>query len=389
MKILLLASFFPFPLYSGGQVRLYNLLRYLGKKHQITLVCESRGEVTKADWNKVAKYCHKVLTVTRAQQWSISNILKTGFSLYPFLLIGHHNAEIKKIMAEEFKKNHFDLIHVETFYVMHNIPRTKIPIVLTEHNVEWKIYKQWADGFWGIFLKPLLYLDVLKMKFWEQYFWKKAHKVIAVSDLDQKEMERKINNQVELISNGVDCGYFSEVEKKEPKQPVILFVGSFKWVQNRDAVKFLLDKLWPQIKSKISKVKLQVIGNDALKYVKTKDQQVSVEEGVKDIRQVYSKATILLAPIRLGGGTKFKVLESMAAGLPIVTTPKGVEGLGSDTNGILVGETAEELVAKTVNLLNDKIKREEIVHKEKEFVRRNFDWQDISSKLERVYENCS
>lgn len=388
MKILLAASYFPYPLYSGGQVRLYNLLRDLGKKHQITLVCEARGKESVENLAEIKKYCAKIITVVRPRQWSIRNILKTGFSSFPFLLVGHENHQMKNVIHQELVSDHYDLLHVETFYVMHNLPdNINIPVVLVEHNVEWRIYKNWVSGFWFWPLRPLLYLDVLKMRFWEQHFWQQANKLIAVSDLDQKEMEKETQKTVEIISNGVDCAYFGEVKKNEPQDPTIVFVGSFKWMQNRDAALFLLKKLWPKIKKRVTNAKLWIIGNNALKYLKQKDEDLTVEEAVVDIRKVYSGSTLLLAPIRIGGGTKFKILESMASGLPIVTTRKGVEGLGPNTNGILVGETEEELVEKTVVLLQNREMRQNISRKEREFVRQNFDWEEISGKLEKVYEN--
>lgn len=388
MKILLVASYFPYPLYSGGQVRLYNLLRNLGKRHKITLICEVRQKVEESELKELKKYCRQIFTVTRPKQWSIPNILRAGFSSYPFLLVGHRNKQMTDIVNEELKKENYDLVHVETFYVMHNLSdKVTIPIVLAEHNIEWKIYKHWVDGFWCWPLKPLLYLDVLKMFFWERYFWQKANKVVVVSNLDQKEIEKATKKEVVIIPNGVDCDYFGEVTKTEPQKQTVVFVGSFTWMQNRDAVSYLLQKIWPKIAKEVYNAKLWIIGNNALKFIRKKDKNTIIEEDVADIRKVYATSTVLLAPIRLGGGTKFKILESMAAGLPVVTTPKGVEGLGADTNGIRVGETEDELITYTLELLQDKNKRAEISLKEKEFIRKNFDWKDISKKLEKVYEN--
>ncbi|MCL5675834.1 MAG: glycosyltransferase family 4 protein [Patescibacteria group bacterium] len=386
MKILLVASFFPYPLYSGGQVRLFNLLRNLGKKHEITLVCENRGKIIEKDWNAVKKYCRNIYTVNRPAQWSLTNIIKTGLSPYPFLLTGHKNKQMTELIRAELNKEEYDLVHVETFYVMHNLPSgIKIPVVLTEHNTEWKIYKTWTDRFWFMPLRPLFYYDVLKLRFWEEYFWKKADKLLAVSDIDKKEMEKKRKQKVELIPNGVDCDYFSKIAKIEPEAPTVLFVGSFKWLQNRDAVSYLLTKLWPEIKKKVKNSRLWIIGNNSLKFVRQNGDGITIEEGVIDIRKVYSSASLLLAPIRIGGGTKFKILESMAAGLPIVTTSKGVEGLGSDTNGIIVKDAEEELIDKAVCLLKDETARKEISNKEKKFVKKFFDWKDISQKLEDIY----
>lgn len=388
MKILILSSFFPYPLFSGGQVRLYNILRNLGKKHEITLVCEIRRKEDLKYLSHISKFCQKVKTVVRGKQWSIKNILRAGFTVYPFLLAGHTNSKLQEILKEELLTEKYDLLAVETFYVMQNLPKTTIPIILTEYNIEYQVYEAWVKSFWFFLLKPLLYLDILKIKYWEKRFWRKADLVITVSHQDKQTIEEATKKTVEVVPNGVDCDYFAEISKKESKTPTVAFVGSFRWVQNKDAVSYLLNNLWPEIKKNVTNVKLRIVGNRARMYINSiTDGQIEIEDNVSDIRKVYSEATVLLAPLRIGGGTKFKILESMASGLPVVTTPMGVEGLGSNTNGIMIGNDDDELIAKVIELLKNSQKREEISQKEKEFVRRNFDWGDISAKLESVYKS--
>ncbi len=384
MKILLISSFFPYPLYSGGQVRLYNLLRSLGKKHEITLISEIRSDFSHADLKRIEPYCKRIYTVTRPKQWSLSNILKCGFSLLPFLLVGHKNTAMTKIIADKLQTGKFDLIHVETFYVMHNLPKNTLPVILAEHNIEYEVYKKWVDHFKYFFLKPLLYFDVLKLAFWEKYFWKKATKVVVVSQEDQGVVQ-KIAKKTDVVGNGVDTDYFKEIIKHEPKIPTIVFAGSFKWMQNVDAAKYLITSLWPKIKESVADVSLWIVGNNATEYIKSDDNRIVITDSVEDIREVYSKSTLLLAPIRIGGGTKFKILESMASGLPIVTTPSGVEGLGNNTNGIIVAQKEEDLITATVKLLKDEKRRLAISKNELIFVRKYFDWAEISQKLDIVY----
>src|SRR3989344_5785110 len=140
MKILLISSFLPYPLLSGGNVRLYNLLKYLSVDHEITLVCEKRDYQKESDIKRVSEVCEKVITTPRKKQWSLGNILKTAISSNPFLLVGHESPEMKEILEKLLLEEKFDLIHVETFYVMQNLPKTEIPIVLAEHNIEYLIY---------------------------------------------------------------------------------------------------------------------------------------------------------------------------------------------------------------------------------------------------------
>ena len=104
MNILMVSSYLPFPLLSGGNIRLYNLLKLLSRKHKITLICEKRPNQTEADVREVEKICEKVITVKRNKQWSVKNIVKTGFSLSPFIITGHQSKEMTKVIEKETEK---------------------------------------------------------------------------------------------------------------------------------------------------------------------------------------------------------------------------------------------------------------------------------------------
>ena len=202
MKILMVSSFLPYPLLNGGNIRLYNLLKHLSKIHEITLICEKRDYQKQNDIEEIEKLCRKVITVDRKKQWSIANILKTAFSLESFLIVGHTSLELKRAIAEELEKEKYDLIHVETSYVMQNLPKVNIPIVLVEHNVEYLVYGRYARQA-PIFLRPFLLIDVWKLKLAERSFWKKATKLIAVSKI-----EKDIIGASEVIPNGADVEKF-------------------------------------------------------------------------------------------------------------------------------------------------------------------------------------
>ncbi|MDO8461106.1 MAG: glycosyltransferase [bacterium] len=204
MNILIISSFLPYPLFSGGHIRLYNIIKELSKGHKITLICEKRKYQTENDVKEVRKIC-EAIWVERKKQWSIKNILKAGFSSYPFLMAGHTNSQMRKRIEDVLKQKKFDVIHIETFYVMQNMPKVDIPTVLAEHNIEYLVYKRFADSSSKL-IKPFLLLDILKMQYWEKKFWKKATKLVAVSEQEKKMMIRK---DVIVVQNGVDLNKFS------------------------------------------------------------------------------------------------------------------------------------------------------------------------------------
>ncbi|MDO8621219.1 MAG: glycosyltransferase family 4 protein [Candidatus Levybacteria bacterium] len=393
MKILLVSSFLPYPLYSGGHIRLYNLIKGLSGKHKITLVCEKRDYQTEKDVLEVEKICEKVITVDRRKQWSWQNIAVSGFSINPFLAVGHTNNDMRNKIGELLSNTDFDLIHVETFYVLQNVPQTKIPIVLAEHNIEHLVYERFAKNA-PFFIKPFLYVDIAKMKYQEQKAWDRAGKLIAVSSQD-KEMMGKRN--VEIVSNGVDINKFkvrSEKSEVEGSEKRILFIGDFKWIENRDAVKWILKEIWPEIKSKIknqkSKLILWIVGRRIPQEIRNLggENVIFDENAPENTNLIYQKADVLLAPIRVGGGTSFKILEAMASGVPVVTTDLGNSVNAQAGREIIIAENSSDFAKKTIEILTNNKAYIDIANNARKFIEENYTWEKIIKKLEAVYEEA-
>ncbi|MBI4096244.1 MAG: glycosyltransferase [Candidatus Levybacteria bacterium] len=397
MNILLVSSYLPYPLTSGGHIRLYNLLKELSGKHMVTLICEKRDYQGDAEINELKKFCKKVIAVPRNKQWTVKNILKTGLSFSPFLITGHTSFEMKKEIKREINENQFDLIHAETSYVMQNIPQTDIPIVLVEHNVEYLIYKRFADNA-PLLLKPLLYIDVLKLKYWEEKIWKRATRLVAVSQSD-KEIMDKLKQDTSIVSNGVDVKKFkmqSSKFKTDGKEKRILFIGDFKWVQNRDAINWIIKEIWPRLRAEFIPsmtdrgIKLWVVGRsipDKIKKLTNDKSIVFDEQAPKETEAIYQRSDIVLTPIRVGGGTSYKILEGMASGVPVITTPLGNAMNAKEDYEIVIAKTPKDFVEKIKRLLEDEKFYNGISVNARKLVEEKFNWKKISNDLNSVYES--
>lgn len=394
MRILMLTPYLPYPLLSGGQIRTYNLLKKLAKTHDVTLFALIKEESERQYIPELEKYCRKVQVFKRSQKpFTLRNILKTGFSSYPFLVIRNFTPETKKAVSKELAQTHYDLIHAETFYMMPNIPETDVPIILVEQTIEYLGYESFGKKVSFPFLKPLLNIDIAKIKRWEEYYWKSCTKLIAMSEEDRQFIGQAIGDidKIEVVSNGVDVKWFEEKKKKLPDQPTILFVGTFNWLPNVEAVKFLVHEVWPKVKKKVENAHLWIVGNAPTPEIMNfhqKDTAITVTGGIPDIRDAFAGAHVLLAPVFSGKGTRYKILEAMASETPIVATPTAVEGLGV-TNGdeVLVGKNADEMAKLTVQLLQDKSVQKELAKNGKYFVTERYDWKTISQKLDGIYQD--
>ena len=391
MKILMITPYFPYPLVSGGQIRTYNLLKNLSSKHDITLAAFIRDEAEKQHLEKLRTFCKRVIVFKRRKAWSPVNITLSAVSPYPFLVSIYFDPKVKKAIKEELQNQKYDLIHAETFYVMPNIPRTSVPILLVEQVIEYLVYQRFVESLpkWAIVLKPFLFFDVAKIKFWEKYYWKKAKRLAAMSQED-KNFIRELDSslKVDVVANGVDLEFFDRIKKKEPKNPTILFVGNFKWLPNRDATEFLVTKIWPKIKNEIESAKLWIVGRNPPKEIlKLKSNDIKIEGNIEDIRSAYAQSSVLLAPIRNGRGTKYKILEAMATKTPIVGTNLAIEGIEiKDGQEAFVADSAEKLAQKTIEVLNSPITGKKLADLAYSLVSKKYNWKIISAKLDRVYQ---
>lgn len=390
MKVLMITPYLPFPLVSGGQIRTYNLLKNLAQKHKITLVSFIREPKEKKYFKDLEPYCEKILIYQRRKAWSPLNILLAAITPYPFLVSIYLSLSLRHDLKELLSREKFDLIHAETFYVVPNIPQTNVPIFLVEQVIEYLVYQRFVDGLpsWLFFTRPFLLLDVSKIKWWEKHYWKKAKRLAAMSEDDKTFIqESNLKLKVDVVANGVDIDYFAKTKRIKTKTPTILFVGNFKWLPNRDATKFLVEEIWPKFKSKFKNGKLWIVGRNPTQDIKSySSSDIEVSENIEDIRTAYGKSDVLLAPIRNGRGTKYKILEAMATHTPIIGTPLATEGIeAQDKKHALIASSAEKLSEKTAFLLNHPEVAEKLAQNAYLLVSEKYSWKTISNSLDKVY----
>lgn len=396
MKILMLTPYLPYPPSSGGQIRSYNLIKNLARKHEITLFSLIKTDGEKKYILELEKFCQRVEVFKRPEKpWTWVNILKTGFGVYPFLVVRNHSSALSERLGEVLRREAFDLIHAETFYVMPHLPRTQVPILLVEQTIEYQVYQHFVDNFRLWPLKPLLSLDVFKIRFWETKFWRKANIVVAVSEADREKMLSQVPNlDVRIIPNGVgeDLMDLWKARKINFEKPVIFFQGNFLWLQNTEAARILALEIFPQIKKEIPQSRCFIVGQGAREKindlagegVEIRDLEISDIEGVK---RAYQEATIFLTPLSGPGGTRLKILGAMAAGVPVVSTATGVEGIEvRDGEELLIRNTPEAIIKAALRLLKEKDLYQRLIHNSRKLVEGKYTYQKISQILDKIYQ---
>lgn len=390
MKVLWLTYDLPYPLVSGGKLRAYHLIKGLAKNHQIDLFSFIRGEEQLQYLPELKKYCRRIETFRRPYVWSPRNILLSGFSTLPFAAAGYYFHDMGNKICRMLDEEKYDLVHFESFYPAVYLPLVKnlgFKTLMGNENVEYQIYQRFADQK-NLLLKSLLSVDVFKMKKFEEKLWKLAEVNVAPSDSDADAISKITGKSCHLVPNAVDAVSFSEIKKKPHKGLVCLFVGDFTYLTNQDAVRWLIEEIIPNY-SKL--FQLLLVGRNPTNYVKgLASENVIVDSGVEDIRDAYARADIFLAPIRIGGGTRLKILEAMAAGLPIVSTTVGAEGLDlKEGENILLADDPQGFAEKVDILLKNPALRGKLGNAGRVLVQQKYDWKFSVQKLDEVYTSLA
>jgi glycosyltransferase involved in cell wall biosynthesis len=394
MKILMLTPYLPYPPASGGQIRTLYLLKYLRANHDVTLVSLYKNEDEKKYAENLREYCNEIYLCKRAEKpWQIKNILRAVLTALPFLIVRNFSKEASVIIKDLLATNDYDVIHAETFYIMPHIPPTKVPVLLVEQTIEYKVYQHYISPL-PAFLRWPLWLDIFKLKFWEKYYWSKANLVATVSESDQEQIKQLLPKlKTVIIPNGAgDEMFVTKFPKLDKEKPKLLFIGNFFWLQNVEAAEYLLKKVFPKLKEKLPNAELIIAGqNGSAKLSKQTDPQIKIVDLKPDdeqqVKNLYHSATLFIAPIYGPGGTRLKILASMASGLPVVSTKTGVQGLAVKNNEhVLIAQNPEEFVTSIIHILNDSKKYELIQKNAFKLAKENYSWNAIAEKLEKVYK---
>ncbi|KKQ97081.1 MAG: hypothetical protein UT23_C0018G0001, partial [Candidatus Woesebacteria bacterium GW2011_GWA1_39_12] len=300
MKILMLVPYLPKPETSGGQTRWYNIIKYLSKKHDITLFSLAKDTSEEKFIPELRKYCKKVMVFDRPKKpWTVRNVLLSLFGPFPLMVIRNLSLKERRAVSLELANEKYDLIHAETFYVMPHLARTDVPTILVEQTIWHDVYKHHVETKVPRILRPFYMYDVLKVKYWEKHYWTKASKLVAVSAEDRSEMIKLIPGvKVDIIPNGVDTEFYAAKKMERKLPPKVLYgVSNFEWLQNQEASEILIKKIWPKVKKEVPNAKVWIVGREIPEWIKRlseSDESIEITENIPDARDAYGSASIMV-----------------------------------------------------------------------------------------------
>ena len=394
MKVLVLDEWFPWPLESGKKIRTYNLISRLAERHQISYIAYATipDDLEKLEVMKHHEISVHPVTDRRTKKWTAlfyAKVMLNFLSREPFSTDYHIQKEFIQKIKQVIDIDKPDLIHCEWTNLAPFLAYAQgIPNVISSHNVESDIWRRFGAHGSNIFKRILGRNQARKIERLERYWYPRANQCIAVSAEDQKVIE-SYGAKVSLVDNGVDIQYYDSCGQKYVTTNSIIFTASFDTFSNQDGAEYFVRDIYPRIQKKRPDVQLWLVGREPTALIRSfssADTSIHVTGTVDDVRKYIARSILCVVPLRIGGGSRLKILEALAMKKAVVSTSVGAEGLNI-THGkdILLADTPESFAECVIECIDDPVKRNSLGASGYSLVRDRYDWERLAQMHEAVW----
>lgn len=394
MKLLLLTPQLPYPPQQGTTIRNFNIIRELAPRHDVSLLAFGTDEEIEAA-GPLRKLVRRVEIVPPPARTLWRRAVTTLTSPLPDMALRLRSPFMHAKTEEMLRADSFDILQVEGIEMARYAMAlgASPPLVFDDHNAEYVLQRTVfrADarhpGRWHGALYSFIQAE--KLTRYERTVCRRARRIIAASDADARALSAlDAQLPVTIIPNGVDTAHFTPSAEPGSRAPGMVFTGKMDFRPNVDAMVWFCDDILPRIRAALPDAHLAIVGQKPAPAVSDRARagEVQVTGWVPDSRPFISEAAVYVVPLRMGSGTRLKVLEAMAMGKAIVSTARGIEGLAcTPGREALVEDTAEGFAAAVVSLMGDPSRRRELGQAARRLVVDKYDWRCIVPAFEQVY----
>jgi glycosyltransferase involved in cell wall biosynthesis len=366
MRILFVALQYPIPTNNGLRMRSWSLLQALADEgHELSLVFFQESREGRTEVSPLGPVCRDVTAVPlRFASLSSSRDYwrraLTVFSGHPYACGRFLSPLMRERIREILSRHQFDLIIADTVFSMLNLPTTDVPTALNAHNLEYMILKRYLSYESNPLKLTYGWLEARKVRRWESDSCCQANYVMCCSRHDRELLQEICPGVPTLVvPNIVDVDSYSQAGDTD--EPVLIYQGGMDWYPNRDAVEYFVFEILPILRRLVPHCKVIVAGRNPSREFRRRFEgnfEVSFTGTVADMSLEIAKAAVSVVPLRIGSGTRLKILEAAAMGRPIVSTTLGAEGLEFiDGSEVLIADQPQAFAEAVAGLLNDAARR--------------------------------
>lgn len=397
MRMLWLNANLLLPLDKGGKLRTWHLMRHLAARHEVTYLAFADPQEAEAQRDGMQQACARLVTVPRRAPDKgglrfYAGVTRSLVDPLPYAVGAYRSHGYRQAVQQLLDTGNFDRIVCDFLVPAVNLPSSlPCPAVLFTHNVEAEIWRRHAETAAGVARRLLYRQQWRRMHRFERKTVARFDRVLAVSDADRQTLQRLYGDRlaapVSVVPTGVDTEYFRPAADVQVRPRHLIFLGSMDWLPNEDGVLYFCRDVLPRIRAREPHVTLSIVGRAPTAAVKrlARDRGIDVTGRVDDVRPYLREAAVCVVPLRIGGGTRLKIFEAMAAGKAVVSTTIGAEGLPVEHGTHLrLADDPEHFAQTVVSLLRQPAERCAMEGAARALVAERFDWSAVGDDFERT-----
>ena len=389
MKILVALSRFPWPLEKGDKLRAYYQLKGLSNTHEVHLVCLDERPVPEAHIREL-HFCKSVTVLPLRKPAIAWNLVRGIFNRIPFQVNYFRSAAMQQAIGEICEKECIDVVAVQLIRLGMNLPRELKPGAFLDYMDCFSIGMRNRISKTGPLLRWLVRLEARRLERYEAQIAARFDELGIISTRDVEGLPSAIRDQVHIIPNGVGDLFFEDLPPVQDKDYDLIFFGNMGYQPNVQSARYLVEEVLPEVRKLGIDPKLCLAGARPAKIIQGyASDRIAVTGFVDDIRDYVLRSRLSIAPVIGGQGLQNKLLESMALGLPTLTTPMAFAAIQeSEEEVLVVCEDAKSFAREIKRLLESPEEAAQIGLRGKAFVEENYRWDAMNAKLEQALERA-
>lgn len=403
MRILWLGHNLAYPPKGGPLQRNYNLLKQAAKYHEVhALVFDqpaSRppGIAPEDCVEALLKFCASVEWVPLPKDtFGVGRYVRAIGGLLtgePYEFRWLRSRAMENRIQRLVRRFQFDVLHVDTLGLApYGSLVPTAGAVLNHHDIESALVRRRATSEGSLLWRMFWTREAANLLASEQRWCPSFHVNMVVSDDEGQVLKPSCpGSDIRIVPNGVDIEYFTP--RSDPGGTRLLFCGRLDQLANKGAITFFFNSIWPQLTDRVKEIEIDVVGKNPpawLRELSQRDSRINVPGFVDDVRPYFQKATIFVCPITDGGGTRLKILDALAMGMPIVSTTFAASGLAlRDGRHLLIADTPQTFVEQIRRLLADADLRNQLAAGAIDVIRQLYSWGTIGHSLVAAYEEAA
>jgi glycosyltransferase involved in cell wall biosynthesis len=400
MKVVIIDGDVSYPATSGKRLRTLHLMLRAARRHQITYIgrCAKDSEEARTAPGFLRENGIEPILVHHAvpQKSGVGFYLRlaaNAFSSKPYSVRSHWSEPLRSALREYAARHTPDVWQFEWAPYMDLLdPDIPGPRLAIAHNVDTLIWQRYYETATGLLKRAFLKQQWQKFERFEQEAFRRADRVIAVSPEDARLIRDRFGQSaVDVVDNGIDRAYFERTPITPRLARQILFLGALDWRPNLDAVNLLLDVIFPRVQEQEPEARLSIVGRHPPPGLAARLQGlrgVELRANVADVRPFLAESGMMAVPLRIGGGSRLKILEALACGLPVVSTRVGAEGLHLEPGVDYVQAEPDAMADALVEAMREPARVQTLAEHGRQIVLATYDWDVLARKLEAAWEKC-